>query len=106
MLLRLFIKTIDYNDARASINSVLSNIGKGNIKKQTIKVEPYWKSDEIIVGEINLELFDSLGDEERDKFMKQVAVKWLFFDEGEVLSSNTMEGNKLNYNLEMVNIFF
>lgn len=106
MLLRLFIKAIDYDDAKISINSVLSNIEKSNIKRQTIKIEPYWKSDEVIVGEINLELYELLGNDERDKFLKQIAVKWLFFDNDEVLSSNTIEENKLRYNLEMANIFF
>lgn len=59
------------------------------------------------VAEIRLELFNQLQGEKREEFLNSISNKWLYFGDEEVLSSDTMENCKLNYdNLEMINIFF
>jgi hypothetical protein len=106
MLIRLFIKTTSYDIAKETISNVLSYFKNKVTINQSIEMKPYWKFDNVIVCEINLELSKTLGIEEREEFLSGIATKWLYFGDNEVLTSLTIDGNSLNYNLEMTNIFF
>jgi hypothetical protein len=106
MLIRLFIKTTSYDIAKETISNVLSYFKNKVTINQSIEMKPYWKFDNVIVCEINLELSKTLVIEEREEFLSGIATKWLYFGDNEVLTSLTIDGNSLNYNLEMTNIFF
>ena len=105
MFVRLFIKTINKDNAIEVVREVLSHINEDNIKCKDINIEPYWKYKDVTVAEIKLELYRPLSSNDRDNFLNSISNKWIYFDE-EVLSSDSMDNCKLNYNLEMVTIFF
>lgn len=106
MFIRLFIKTIDKDKVMETVRSLLSHINEDNIKYKDIKIEPYWKYDGITVSEIKLELYRRFNSNDRQGFLNSISNKWIYFGEEEMLSSTTMDDCKLNYNLEMANIFF
>jgi hypothetical protein len=106
MFIRLFIKTTDSGKVVMIINNLLSCINEDNIKYKDIKTKHYWKFDDAIVAEIQLELYKPLQSEKKQDFLNSISNKWLCFGEEEALSSVTMEDCRLNYDLTMINIFF
>lgn len=106
MFIRLFIKTKDSKKSIMIVNDLLSYINEDNIKYKDIKTEPYWKFDDITVAEIQLELNEPLHSKKKEEFLNNISNRWLYFGEEEVLSSETMNDCRLNYDLEMINIFF
>ncbi|MDR0267188.1 hypothetical protein [Paenibacillus sp.] len=106
MFIRLFIKTIDKDKVIEIVRKLLSYINEDNIKYKDINIEPYWKYDGVTVSEIKLELYRPFCGNDREDFLNSISNKWIYFGEEEVLSSDNMDNCRLNYNLEMVNIFF
>lgn len=106
MFIRLFIKTINKDEATEVVSKLLSYINEDNIKYKDISIESYWKYEDITLSEIKLELYRPFNNNDRDDFLDSISNKWVYFGKEEVLSSEDMDNCKLNYNLEMVNIFF
>lgn len=106
MFIRLFIKTIDNDKAIEIIRNLLSYINEDNIKCKDIRTEPYWKYGDVTVSEIKLELYRPFQSNGREDFLNCISNKWVYFNDEEVMSYATMDQCKLNYNLEMINIFF
>lgn len=106
MFIRLFIKTTDSEKAITIANSILSDIKEDNIRNINITAEPYWKYDNSTVVEVELELVELLDYKSKKQFLDKISNKWICFGEEEVLSSVTMDGCILNYEIEMINIFF
>jgi hypothetical protein len=106
MFIRLFIKTDDNGKAIEIVNNLISYINEENIKYKEIKNEPYWKYDDVTVSEIKLELNRPFQENEREDFLNIISNKWVYLGEEEVISSTTIDCCKLNFNLEMINVFF
>jgi hypothetical protein len=106
MLIRLFIKTTSNEQAMIVAENLLSLIND-DIEYKDINTKPYWKFVDMTIAEIQLELFNQLQGEKREEFLNSISNRWLCFGDEELLSSDTMENCKLNYDdLKMINIFF
>lgn len=108
MYITLYIKTLDYDKAKDTVNNVLSNISQEYIKNINFKLEPYWKFDDLLVADIELKLNNELDAPTREKFLYSISNNWIFHrhDKSEALSSETMEACQLKYNLEMISVDF
>lgn len=106
MFIRLFIKTVDNDKVEIVIKYIMSCINEDNIKYKDIRTQPYWKFDNTTVAEIKLGLNKPLKGKKKEDFLNNISNKWLCFGEEEMLSSAALEGCRLGYDLEMVNVFF
>lgn len=109
MFIRLFIRTIVYDEASLIAKEIVSNIPKEFIKSSSVKIEPYWKYDDTLVAEIKLELLKEFGYEVKKKFLNSISDNWIFLgiDNSEAISSKTMEGGStMNHDIDMIDIYF
>ena len=109
MFIRLFIRTTLHNKASEIVKHVVSNIPNEFIIGMNYKIEPYWKFDDTMVAEINLEISKGFDDKAKNDFLNSISDNWIFFhhDKSEALSSITMEGGcTMHYDLEMINVQF
>ncbi|MBK1810236.1 hypothetical protein JHL18_06245 [Clostridium sp. YIM B02505] len=108
MFIRLFIKTIDNIIATETVKNVLSHIPSEFISKVDVKIEPYWKFDDVLVAELKIELSRELNDEVINDFLYSISNNWMFlgYENSEALSSHTMENCILKYSLEMIDVHF
>lgn len=105
MFIRLFIRTTNSDVANETIENVLSHIKKENIKSKR-KIEPYWKYNYITVGEIDIELFKELDNDEKKSFLNYLSNKWRILGDNEAISSLNIDECCLKYNLEMIDVHF
>lgn len=108
MFIRLFIKTIENDIAKETVKNVLSHIPSELISKVDIKIEPYWKFDDVLVAELEINLFKELDKSMKGEFLYAIANYWMFlgYENSEALSSHTMENCILKYSLEMIDVHF
>lgn len=107
MFIRLFIHTTSQDEANNTVNDVLREIKPLIIKVDSIKIEPYWKFDNVMVAELRLSNKENLVLDEIKTFLYFISNVWDFLKSGdEALSSYTMEGCILKYNLEMIHVLY
>ncbi len=109
MYLRLFIETENFEFAKNILSTVLNPIDKKVKKLDIVKLEQYWKMEELILLEAEIELHCDLSEHDRGLLIYNIADRVEFRGEpiDEILVSRTMlECNIYIKELYMIIIYF
>ncbi|HBI02455.1 MAG TPA: hypothetical protein DDY49_00310 [Paenibacillaceae bacterium] len=93
MFIRIYLNTDNQQDALNILENVLNQLDVEIQNKEIVKVEPYWKMEEVYIIEVSF-LVNKLTEEGFEKFLEKISDKWTYFDHpiNEVLASETTDG--------------
>lgn len=109
MRVRIFINAAT-EDEVTKVYEKFIDLTKSNIKSEkVIKVEPYWKFEDMFIIETDILLNCDISSDRFDELLQKISDKWSFFGipVNEALASATTKGCRyIMDKVEMVNIFY
>ena len=108
MFIRLFVYANNEINAKEISENIISNIESFIVEKKYIKIETYWKIEQIYIIELSIELNKEINTEAWINFLKRISDKWEFYGDpiDEILISESLNGcDYIRKDISMINIF-